>query len=108
MFHKLSVLLMSGGTSMTLQFHKLNCLVGDNQVCLFLKTKAIPVFWVFNGRVRLFQLYPWDECCAVSREVILCLYQLYPLILNCVTFCCVSDESLCLSGVFHLALVSFV
>ena len=105
---KLSVLLVSSGTSTTLQFHKLNCLVGDNQVCLFLKTKAVPVFWVFKGRVRLFQLYPWDECCAVSREVILCLYHLYPRILNCVTFRCVSDESLCLNGVLRLAPVFFV
>ena len=70
MFSELSVFLVPSGTSTTLQFHKLYYLVGNNQVCLVLKTKAVPVFWVFKGRVRLFQLYPGDECCIISREVI--------------------------------------
>ena len=82
MFSELSVFLVSSGTFTTLQFHKLNCLVGNNQFCLVLKTKAVLVFWVFKGGVCLFQSHLRDECCAVSREFILCLDHLYPCILN--------------------------
>ena len=108
MFSELSVFLATGGIFATLQFYKLNCLVGNNQFCLVLKTEAAPVFWVFKGGVCLFQLHLRDECCAVSHEVILCLDHLYSCILNCVTFLCVSNESLCLNGVLRPALVPFV
>ena len=54
MFGELSVFLVSGGIFVTLQFHKLNRLVCDNQLCLIVKAEAVPIFWVFKGGVRLF------------------------------------------------------
>ena len=102
------VFLVSCDTSTALQFHKLNCLIGDNQVCFFLKAKAVPVFSVLKGRVCLFPLHLWEECRDTSRQIIFCLYQLYPSILNCIFFRCVSDELLCSIGVLSLAPIPFV
>ena len=100
--------LVSCDNSTAQQFHKLNCLIGDNQVCFFLKAKAVLVFWVFKGRVCLFLLYPREECHDTSRKIIFCLYQLHARILNCIVFRCVSDELLCLSSVLRLAPIPFV
>ena len=99
------VFLVSCDTSKVLQFHKLNCLIGNNQVGFFLNAKAIPVFWVLKGRVCLFPLYSLEECRDTSRKIVLCLYQLHPSILDGIACRCISDESLCLA--FGLAPIPF-
>ena len=106
MICNISVFLVSCDTFTALQFHKLHCLIGDIQVCFFLKAKAIPVFWVLKGRVCLFPLHPREECRDTSHKIILCLYQLHPSILDGIAYRCVSDESLCL--VLCLAPILFV
>ena len=54
MFDGLSILLASGGIFVTLQFQELNRLVSNDQFCLILQAKAVPVFGLFEGGIRLF------------------------------------------------------
>ena len=54
MFDGLFVFLMFGGVFVTLQFKKLNRLVSKDQFGLVLQAKAVPVFQVFEGGIRLF------------------------------------------------------
>ena len=53
-FHGLFVFLMFGGVFVTLQFEKLNCLISNDQFGLVLQAKAVLVFRVFEGGIRLF------------------------------------------------------
>ena len=41
MFSELSVLLVSGGIFVTLQFYKLNCLFGENKFCLVFQLTSV-------------------------------------------------------------------